>query len=200
MADTKDSGLDPAQALADADIVAVTQDVAGTLASRRTTIAAIKTFLGAMANPMTTAGDLIIGGLAGAAARLAAGTNGQVLKMVGGAPAWAAESGGGGASAAPVVTEAGTALAATDANSGNYTRFTSASAKTYTFDSGESYTIGDEYHGRNVGAGDLTLAEAGTFVLNPPVGGTLVVAQGGTFTVKIVGADEADVFGVTVAA
>lgn len=154
---------------------------------------------GGMANPMTTAGDMIIGGSSGAPARLQAGTNGQIIKMVAGSPAWAAESGGPGGGAS-VVTESGTALAATDANSGDYTRFTSASAKTYTFDSGESYTVGDEYHGRNAGAGDLTLTEAGTFTLNAPAGGTLVVATGGTFTVKIVGAAEADVFGVTVAA
>lgn len=102
--------------------------------------------------------------------------------------------------ATPVVTDAATALTATDANSGNYTRFTSASAKAYTFDSAQSYTVGDEYHGRNVGVGDLTLAAAGTFALNAPNGGTLVIPAGGTFTVKIVAAAEADVFGITVAA
>lgn len=49
-------------------------------------------------NPMTSAGDLIVGGAAGAALRLAGGTNGYVLTMIGGVPAWAAASGGGGAS------------------------------------------------------------------------------------------------------
>lgn len=39
-------------------------------------------------NPMTTAGDLIIGGSSGAAQRLAVGTEGQALLVVGGAPAW----------------------------------------------------------------------------------------------------------------
>jgi hypothetical protein len=47
-------------------------------------------------NPMTTAGDLIVGGTSGAAGRIAAGTNGYVLTMVSGVPAWAAASGGGG--------------------------------------------------------------------------------------------------------
>lgn len=108
-------------------------------------------------------------------------------------------SGGGGVSGVPpVVTESGTSLAADDTNAGNYTRFTNSSAKTYTFDDGETYATGAEYHGRNVGAGDLTLTEAGGFTLNPPAGGTLVVPEGGTFTVKIVAADEADVIGVTV--
>lgn len=106
--------------------------------------------------------------------------------------------GGGGGGVAPVVTVSGTSLTADDTNAGNYTRFTSASAKTYTFDDAETYAVGAEYHGRNVGAGDLTITEAGTFTVNPPAGGTLVIPQGGTFTVKIVAADEADLFGVTV--
>lgn len=49
-------------------------------------------------NPMTTPGDLIIGGAAGAAGRLGAGTSGFVLTAGGAgvAPAWAAAAGGGG--------------------------------------------------------------------------------------------------------
>lgn len=47
-------------------------------------------------NPMTTAGDIIKGGTAGVAERLAIGTNGHVLTVVSGAPAWAAASGGSG--------------------------------------------------------------------------------------------------------
>jgi hypothetical protein len=45
-------------------------------------------------NPMTGIGDVIIGSTGGAAIRLAPGSNGQVLKLVSGSPAWAAESGG----------------------------------------------------------------------------------------------------------
>lgn len=41
-------------------------------------------------NPMTTLGDIIIGGAAGAANRLGIGTTGQVLTVVSGSPAWAA--------------------------------------------------------------------------------------------------------------
>ena len=48
------------------------------------------------ANPMTTAGDLIKGGSGGTAQRLAIGSNGQVLTVSGGAPAWATPSGGSG--------------------------------------------------------------------------------------------------------
>lgn len=51
---------------------------------------------GGMSNPMTTAGDLIVGGTGGSPQRLGAGSNGQVLTVVGGMPAWADPSGGGG--------------------------------------------------------------------------------------------------------
>lgn len=112
------------------------------------------------------------------------------------------QGGGGGGGVAPVVGYSGTSLTADDTNAGNYTRFTNAAAKTYTFDSTETYAEGAEYHVRNVGAGELTLTEAGSFTLHPPAGGTLVVPQGGTATIKIVGtdSDEADVIGVTVPA
>lgn len=49
---------------------------------------------GGMTNPMTTAGDIIIGGASGTPARLAIGTNAYVLTVVAGAPAWAAAGGG----------------------------------------------------------------------------------------------------------
>jgi len=152
---------------------------------------------GGMSNPMTAAQDLIFGGESGAPERLAVGSSGQVLSVVAGELAWATPAASSGP--APVVTESGASLTATGANAGNYTRFTNASAKTYSFDSAETYGVGAEYHGRNAGAGGLTLAEAGTFTLNAPVGGTLVVEEGGTFTVKIVAPGEADVFGSVVA-
>ena len=53
-----------------------------------------------MTNPMTTAGDIIVGGSSGAPTRLAKGTDGQVLTMVSGDVAWANASGG----AIPTVT------------------------------------------------------------------------------------------------
>jgi hypothetical protein len=45
---------------------------------------------GGLTNPMTTIGDIIIGAAAGAPARLAATTNGFVLTLVAGSPAWVA--------------------------------------------------------------------------------------------------------------
>lgn len=47
-----------------------------------------------MSNPMTAAGDIIIGGTDGEPEKLAKGTDGKVLKMVSGAPAWADDAGG----------------------------------------------------------------------------------------------------------
>lgn len=99
------------------------------------------------------------------------------------------------ASPSTLVTDATTALTALPSAAGNYTRFTNAGTKTYTFTDAQAYVIGAEYHGRNVGAGNLTLAGAGSapFVLNPPTGGSLVVPSGSTFTVKIVTTTQADV-------
>lgn len=53
-----------------------------------------------MENPMMSAGDLIVGGDSGDPIRLGKGSNGQVLKMVDGVPAWDTDQTGGGSSAA----------------------------------------------------------------------------------------------------
>jgi len=47
----------------------------------------------ALQNPMTASGDIIVGGTNGAAERLGKGTDGQVLKMVSGSPAWGDDGG-----------------------------------------------------------------------------------------------------------
>lgn len=100
---------------------------------------------------------------------------------------------GGNNSPITVTTpETGTALTATGANAWNYTRFTNAGTKTYTFDSAQTYINNAEYHGRNVGAGNLTIAQAGSFVITPPVGGSLVIPQGQSFFLKITGTNTAD--------
>lgn len=54
------------------------------------------TVTGAMENPMTAAADLVVGGVSGAPARLAKGTDGQVLKIVSGAVAWGSDATGAG--------------------------------------------------------------------------------------------------------
>ena len=50
---------------------------------------------GGMSNPMTTLGDIIAGGAAGAPGRLAIGSSGQILSVVSGGPGWTTPSGGG---------------------------------------------------------------------------------------------------------
>ncbi len=83
------------------DLTAATTPLAGTEIveieqggnSRRCTVDDITA--GGLSNPMTTAGDLIRATTGGAPQRLAVGTNGQVLTVVSGAPAWAAAAGGG---------------------------------------------------------------------------------------------------------
>ena len=61
-----------------------------------------------MANPMTTAGDLIRGGTAGAPTRVAVGTTGQVLTVAAGVPGWADPAGGvSGATVAEPMTGTG---------------------------------------------------------------------------------------------
>ena len=51
---------------------------------------------GDITNPMTTAGDIIVGGADGAPARLAKGADGKVLGVESGAVAWVTPTGGGG--------------------------------------------------------------------------------------------------------
>ena len=65
------------------------------------------------AAPITTQGDLVVGGAGGTPARLPKGVDGKVLKMVSGAPAWGDESGGGASvtTAIPIaVSDESTAL------------------------------------------------------------------------------------------
>lgn len=102
---------------------------------------------------------------------------------------------------ATVFSSAAMSTLAVAAEFDRYTRFTnSGENKTYNFDPDTQVYVKDkEYHGRNVGSGDLTLVGMGAMTLNPPYGGSLIIPQGGTFTVKIVSSTEADVFGVTVA-
>lgn len=96
--------------------------------------------------------------------------------------------------------EGGTTRAITPADQQDYIRFTAAGAKTATFDSGSGFAAPQEFHIANRAAsGNLTLAPTG-ITLNPPKGGTLVLAPGDTVTIKFVSPTVADVFGSTVAA
>jgi hypothetical protein len=64
-----------------------------------------------MTNPMTTKGDIIVGGTSGAPARLAIGTGTQFLGITSGTPAWKAVGGGGGGNLTALTPTVGTAPA-----------------------------------------------------------------------------------------
>lgn len=83
---TPSGGIAPPTRLA-----ATTNGYVLTLASGIPTWAAAP---GGFSNPMTTAGDLILGGMAGAAGRLGIGGDGQVLTVSAGVVGWAASASG----------------------------------------------------------------------------------------------------------
>lgn len=98
-----------------------------------------------------------------------------------------------------VETDAGSNRDIVNQDAGLYLRMTNGSAKTVTFDTDAMVPLDDdvEFHIRCVGA-DLTLVGASGVDLNPPSGGTLVLSDGMTVTVKRVAVDEFDVIGQTV--
>ena len=89
-----------------------------------------------------------------------------------------------------------TSVVATPAKHNDYLRF-NGNNLTYTFSANQSFVTGREYHGRNAGSSPVTIVGTNGFVIHAPTEGTLVIPPGGTFTVKIVGAGEADLFGIT---
>lgn len=100
---------------------------------------------------------------------------------------------------AAVTNDANAAYTLLAADKSKYRRMTNAAAKTITVqdDATEPQTLGDEWHFRNVGAADLTFAPDAGVTINAPAGGSLVVPQGGTVTLKNVDVDEFDLLGVT---
>lgn len=65
---------------------------------------------GGLENPMTTAGDMIVGGASGAPERLPIGSNGDVLSVVAGVPTWGTGGGGGAMTLIDTATVAGSAV------------------------------------------------------------------------------------------
>lgn len=117
--------------------------------------------------------------------------------------AWALpESGSGGSSFSPVVTESTTArlLALTDA--GAYIRHTNASNSTVTMppQADVAWLDDTEVHIRRSAAGNLTLTPGAGVTLNAPSGGTLVMTNNMSVTLKRAGSNIWDVIGQTVAA
>lgn len=143
-----------------------------------------------------TDGDVIVDDAAGESVTIAKWTSKRMTSQ-----AFADYAASLGAYSEVATVSSGTAnlLAA---QAGMYVRYTSVSAKTLTVqeDATEALPANGEWHIRNVGLADLTFVEDGVVVINPPGGGTLVVPQGGTVTLKRVGTDVFDLLGQTVAA
>ena len=107
-------------------------------------------------SPMTTAGDIIYGGASGTGARLAAGSNGQVLTMVSGNPAW--QNSGGS-----IATMSASGNATTTAS---YIIFTGTTAsQTITIPSAVTLGAGRELTIKNVASVTVSIASAGGFLI-----------------------------------
>lgn len=83
-----------------------------------------------------------------------------------------------------------------------YMRFTGASALTLTVpaNSAQAIPVGAELTVRRAANANLTIVAASGVVVNPPAGGTLVMTQNMTATLKKVATNEWDLIGQTVAA
>lgn len=79
MADSKITALTECTDPQLTDIIPIVDDPGGTPATKKVTLTNIKTLVSGMANPMTTAEDIIYGGASGTPTRKAIGTAGQVL-------------------------------------------------------------------------------------------------------------------------
>lgn len=114
------------------------------------------------------------------------------------------ELGGGTSTAsfAPVIPEATTSRTLDLADAGAYIRFTHASPSTVTVppQSSVAWTADTEIHIRRAGAGNMTLTPGAGVTLNAPSGGTLVMTNAMSVTLKRVAADVWDVIGQTEAA
>jgi len=84
-----------------------------------------------------------------------------------------------------------------------YVRFVSVGPASFIVPSSGSYDfmLGTEIHVRQAGTGIISIVEDTGVTVNPPFGGSLVLAgQGATITVKKVGTDEWDLMGQVFAA
>ena len=112
-----------------------------------------------------------------------------------------AAGGSGAPLPAPVVTDSTTSRTVGTADSNTYLRFTSTSAVTVTIppQSSVTWAADTEIHIRRAAAGNLTLTPGSGVTLNAPSGGTLVMTNAMSVTLKRVGSDEWDVIGQVVA-
>jgi hypothetical protein len=130
---------------------------------------------------------------------LTGAADGDVLTRVAGV--WVPSVGGGFAGfVVEPISGTSYSVQATDKN--KYIRLTNAGTKSIVIRDNLEHALPDngEWHFRNAGAGDATFTPDPGVTVNPPVGGTLVIANGGTVTLKKVATDVFDLIGITVAA
>lgn len=103
---------------------------------------------------------------------------------------------------AAVITESTTSRTLGLTGAGAYIRFTNASASVCTVapQADVAWAADTEISIRRAAAGNLTLTPGAGVTLNAPSGGTLVMTNGMTVTLKRVASDAWDVIGQTVAA
>lgn len=103
---------------------------------------------------------------------------------------------------ATVVTDATTARTAVVGDAGSYLRFTNDAATAYTIapQASVAWPVDAEVHVRRVASANLTLTPGSGVTLNAPSGGTLVMTNAMSVTLKRVADNVWDVIGQTVAA
>ena len=155
-----------------------------------------------MSNPMTTAGDLIVGGSSGIPTRIGLGAALQVLRVnAAGDGVEYATPAGGSSSSAQVITESSTSRTLVTTDAGKFITFDDASASmvTVSAQADETWLDNAEVHIYRNAAGNLTLTPGSGVTLKAPSGGTLVMTDAMVVTLKRLASDVWAVLGQTVA-
>ncbi|MEN1942647.1 hypothetical protein WCE55_02145 [Luteimonas sp. MJ293] len=150
------------------------------------------------------ANNYLVGNLRWHVVKANSGVDGTFTKNGGGniACTQLGDNSGGGGAAFPIVANVSTVSSSLfPADAGSYMRLTASGAKTISVLPNATRPLPEnaEWHFRNVGPGNVTIAPGSGVAVAPPAGGSLDIPSGGTVTLKRVGADSFDLFGQTVA-
>jgi len=145
------------------------------------------------------AGNIRVMSLGGASVLLFHGTSQRMQTTTAGIDVAGIVNAYGGS---PVTNVAAAATTFALASAGVFNRFTNAGASTCTVPANATvaFPIGTDIHIRRAAAANLTITAAAGVVVNPEAGGTLVLTNGMTVTLKKVGVNTWDLIGHTVAA
>jgi len=130
------------------------------------------------ANPMTTLGDLITGGASGAPGRLGVGSNGNVLTVVSGVPAWQAPGTGGTVTTSGTPTTGVIPLFTGSTVIGNSAFSDNGTTGSYSGSGGFSSIINSNnfnYCQDTSGSGTAQVCNTATSALIPPIAGSCYV-------------------------